>query len=80
MTVNETRTHEAIQSMSRKMRDQNRIDWEKRKWELASKIFLELNLDNSRRDVPTKEDAELAIERAEEFIKEYKQQSQPKEK
>lgn len=71
MTVNEARTHEAIQSMNRKMRDQNRIDWEKRKWELASKIFLELNLDNSRRDVPTEEDAELAIERAEEFIKTY---------
>ena len=35
MTIIEQRTMDAVQSMNRKMRDQNEIDWEQRRYEIA---------------------------------------------
>lgn len=35
MTNIEIRTNEAVQSINRKMRDQNKIDWEQRRYEIA---------------------------------------------
>lgn len=35
MTIIEQRTMDAVQSMNRKMRNQNEIDWEQRRYEIA---------------------------------------------
>lgn len=39
MTVSELRPHEAIQSINRKMKDQIKIDWEQRRYEIAKDIM-----------------------------------------
>ena len=35
MTNSEIRTNEAVQNINRKLRDQNKIDWEQRRYEIA---------------------------------------------
>ena len=39
MTVIEQRTMDAIQSINRKTKDANQIDWEQRRYEIAKDIF-----------------------------------------
>ena len=39
MTIIEQRTMDAIQSINRKMRDQNEVDWEQRRYEIARTIL-----------------------------------------
>ena len=39
MTGIENQTHNAIQNMNRKMKNQNEIDWEQRRYEIAREIF-----------------------------------------
>ena len=39
MTIIEQRTMDAVQSMNRKMKDQNQVDWEQRRYEIAKEIL-----------------------------------------
>lgn len=39
MTIEEQRTHNAIQNMNRKMKDQREIDWEQRRYEIARDVM-----------------------------------------
>ncbi len=39
MTVNEQRTMDAIQSINRKTKDSNTIDWEQRRYEIAKDML-----------------------------------------
>ena len=40
MTIEERDTARAIQSMNRKMKDETKIDWEQRRYEIAKDIFV----------------------------------------
>ena len=71
MTNIEILTHQALQSIDCKMRDQNEIDWEQRRYEVAKEYYC------SRFDSLTttlNQDARKAVECADILIAELKKQ------
>ena len=68
MTVIEQRTMDAIQSINRKTKDANQIDWEQRRYEIAKEV---MGVEASNE--PFSEDAaKYAVACADALIKELK--------
>lgn len=69
MTIIEERFYNAVISLSNKICDRlaNKIDWEQRRYEIASGIY-------KRCDLPNKDSAEYAVSRADLLIEELKKE------
>lgn len=76
MTIEERDTARAIQTIARKLREPDRIDWVRERYELAKQIYVaRLTLPEERLSLTEEADAEIAIEMADAFIEEYKRQT-----
>ena len=76
MTVIEQRTMDAIQSINRKMRNQNEPDWEQRRYEIAKDITcaycVSIGVGNSSEFTEKKEIIEASVEMANMLVAELK--------
>lgn len=73
MTNMEILTHQAIQSIAEKMRDQKEINWEQRRYEIAKDLYLIAYNDMNPLE-PKDAPAKIAVEFANLLIEELKKE------
>lgn len=76
MTGIENQTHNAIQNMNRKMKNQNEIDWEQRRYEIAKDIVcaycISIGVENSSESIEKREIIASSVQMADMLISELK--------